>query len=29
MKRRSNEVRELIHARDELLRAWSPKDDRG
>lgn len=29
MQRRSMEVRELAEARDELLREWSPKDDRG
>ncbi len=29
MKRASNEVRELVRARDELLREWSPKEDRG
>lgn len=29
MQRRASEVRELIHARDELLRAWSPKDEHG
>jgi chromosome segregation ATPase len=28
MKRRSSEVRELVRARDELLREWSPKDER-
>ena len=29
MLRRSGEVRELITARDELLREWTPKDDNG
>jgi ribosomal protein L16 Arg81 hydroxylase len=29
MNRRSEEVRELIEARDELLRDWSPDDDNG
>ena len=29
MKRRSEEVRELVEARDELLRDWTPDDDRG
>ena len=29
MNRRADEVRELIEARDELLRDWSPKDDNG
>ena len=27
MNRRADEVRELLEARDELLRDWSPKDD--
>ncbi|HUV57527.1 MAG TPA: hypothetical protein VMV96_01840 [Acidimicrobiales bacterium] len=27
MKRRTNDVRELIEARDELLRNWKPKED--
>jgi uncharacterized coiled-coil protein SlyX len=29
MKRRSGEVRELVTARDDLLRDWTPKDDNG
>lgn len=29
MKRRSTEVRELRVARDELLREWTPTDERG
>jgi hypothetical protein len=29
MIRRSGEVRELVTARDELLREWTPKDDNG
>lgn len=29
MKRRAQEVREFISARDELLREWTPKDDNG
>ena len=29
MERRSREVRELVVARDELLREWTPKDDNG
>lgn len=29
MQRRSGEVRELVIARDELLREWTPKDDNG
>lgn len=29
MKRRSLEVRELVTARDELLRVWTPKDGNG
>jgi hypothetical protein len=29
MLRRSGEVRELVAARDELLREWTPKDDNG
>ncbi len=29
MKRRSFDVRELVAARDELLRVWTPQDDRG
>jgi hypothetical protein len=29
MLRRSGEVRELVTARDELLREWTPKDDNG
>jgi hypothetical protein len=29
MKRRTDEVRELVEARDELLRDWTPEDDRG
>ena len=29
MNRRADDVRELIEARDELLRDWSPKDDNG
>jgi hypothetical protein len=29
MVRRSGEVRELVTARDELLREWTPKDDNG
>ncbi len=29
MKRRSEDVRELVEARDELLRNWTPKDDNG
>lgn len=29
MQRRSGEVRELVTARDELLREWTPKDDNG
>jgi ribosomal protein L16 Arg81 hydroxylase len=29
MNRRAEEVRELIEARDELLRDWSPDDDNG
>ncbi|HVA71116.1 MAG TPA: hypothetical protein VNF08_07320 [Acidimicrobiales bacterium] len=29
MKRRSFDVRELVEARDELLRVWTPQDDRG
>ncbi|HEV3268715.1 MAG TPA: hypothetical protein VGZ68_09980 [Acidimicrobiales bacterium] len=29
MVRRSGEVRELVAARDELLREWTPKDDNG
>jgi hypothetical protein len=29
MVRRSGEVRELLAARDELLREWTPKDDNG
>ncbi|MHB8380133.1 MAG: hypothetical protein ACYDB2_09515 [Acidimicrobiales bacterium] len=29
MLRRSGEVSELITARDELLREWTPKDDNG
>ena len=29
MERRSREVRELVVARDELLREWTPKDDHG
>ncbi|MGC2168151.1 MAG: hypothetical protein WA580_03520 [Acidimicrobiales bacterium] len=27
MKRRLNDVQELVAKRDELLRAWSPKDE--
>ncbi len=29
MERRSRKVRELVAARDELLREWTPKDDHG
>ena len=29
MNRRAEEVRELLQARDELLRDWTPEDDRG
>jgi vacuolar-type H+-ATPase subunit B/Vma2 len=29
MNRRAEEVRELVEARDELLRDWSPDDDNG
>jgi ribosomal protein L16 Arg81 hydroxylase len=29
MTRRSLDVRELMSARDELLRVWTPKDDHG
>ena len=29
MERRSHEVTELVTARDELLREWTPKDDNG
>ena len=29
MQRRSGEVRELMAARDELLREWTPKDENG
>jgi hypothetical protein len=29
MRRRAEEVRELVEARDELLRDWTPDDDRG
>ncbi len=29
LKRRAEEVRELLAARDELLREWTPKDDNG
>lgn len=29
MNRRAEEVRELLEARDELLRDWSPDDDNG
>src|ERR1019366_1335245 len=29
MKRRSLDVGELLTARDELLRVWTPKDDHG
>lgn len=29
MNRRSNEVRELIEQRDELLRIWTPRDEHG
>jgi len=29
MERRSREVRELVVARDELLREWTPKDENG
>ena len=29
MHRRTEEVRELIETRDELLRDWTPEDDRG
>ena len=29
MNRRAEDVRELIEARDELLRDWSPDDDNG
>ena len=29
MNRRAEEVRELVEARDELLRDWTPEDDRG
>ena len=29
MQRRSHDVRELVVARDELLRVWTPQDDRG
>jgi hypothetical protein len=29
MNRRADEVRELLEARDELLRDWSPDDDSG
>jgi ribosomal protein L16 Arg81 hydroxylase len=29
MDRRAEEVRELVEARDELLRDWTPEDDRG
>lgn len=29
MNRRAEEVRELIEARDELLRDWSPEEDNG
>jgi vacuolar-type H+-ATPase subunit B/Vma2 len=29
MKRRAQEVREFMTARDELLREWTPKDDNG
>ena len=29
MQRRAGEVRELVTARDELLREWTPKDDNG
>jgi len=29
MNRRAEEVRELVDARDELLRDWTPDDERG
>src|SRR5580698_3161169 len=29
MNRRAEEVRELVEARDELLRDWTPEDERG
>jgi hypothetical protein len=29
MKRRLGEVQELVAQRDELLRAWTPKDENG
>jgi vacuolar-type H+-ATPase subunit B/Vma2 len=29
MTRRSHDVRELVDARDELLRVWTPKDEHG
>jgi hypothetical protein len=29
MQRRAEEVRELIEARDELLRDWTPEDEHG
>jgi len=29
MRRRAEEVRELVEARDELLRNWTPDDERG
>ena len=29
MNRRAEEVRELVEARDELLRDWTPDDERG
>jgi chromosome segregation ATPase len=29
MKRRLSEVQELVAQRDELLRAWTPKDENG
>ena len=29
MNRRAEEVRELVASRDELLRDWTPEDDRG
>jgi hypothetical protein len=29
MNRRAEEVRELVESRDELLRDWTPEDDRG
>ncbi|MDE3008491.1 MAG: hypothetical protein KGJ10_01075 [Acidobacteriota bacterium] len=29
LERRSREVRDLVSARDELLREWTPKDENG